>query len=177
MYLITEQENIEKDIEQLKSSNKIIEHSEKFIPFPYQSFFNLRHWRKSPQSLKIFFQALSCFFSISNQDFLTELKVNQQLIRTMDSYQPSTIVMNEFRMKYLNLKEISLEYLPKKSFDAYNIAIWIHNIVENEHLNRIKQSEIENELSQLYINRSNKQKEIQLIEQKIKALKKILFFN
>jgi hypothetical protein len=63
--LIKEEENIEKEIEEMqqsKSLNKIIDQSEKIISFPYQLFFNLRHWRKAPQSLKIFFQALTCFF-------------------------------------------------------------------------------------------------------------------
>jgi hypothetical protein len=83
--------------------------------------------------------------------------------------------MDEFRMKYSNLKEISSEYIRNKSFDAYAIAIWMHNIED-----RIKQPQIENEkqlekkLNQLYINLSNKQKEIQLIEHKIKTLKKNL---
>jgi hypothetical protein len=35
--------------------------------FPYQSLLNLRHWRKAPKSLKLFFQALACVVPISNQ--------------------------------------------------------------------------------------------------------------
>lgn len=54
--------------------------------------------------------------------------------------------MNEFRMKYLNLYEISCEYIRKKSFDAYMIAIWMHSIEENE---RLRQLEIENRLKEI----------------------------
>ena len=151
--------------------------TEKKISFPCQSFLNLRHWRKPPKNLKLFFQALSCFFSIPNNDFLMKLKVNKNLLYC---YQPSSNVMNEFRVKYFHLKEISPEYLRKKSLDAYFISIWMQNIEENERLNRIQQPQIENqkrlekELIQLKINLSSKQKEIELIENKIQNLKKNL---
>jgi len=69
--------------------------------------FITRHWRKAPKSLKIFFQTLSCFFSILNHDLLAELKVNHNLIQTIKFYQPSSTVMNGFRIKYSNLKEIA----------------------------------------------------------------------
>lgn len=94
--------------------------------FPYQSFANLRHWRKAPKSLKIFFQALTCFFALSNQrDFLTELKVNHRFIHTIKTYRPSSIVLDEFRMNYSNLEQLSLDSIRKKSFDAYLVACWI----------------------------------------------------
>jgi hypothetical protein len=124
--------------------------------------------------LKIFFQALACLFSISKHDFLTELKVNHNLFRN----QSSTAAMDEFRIKYVNLLEVSPKYIRTKSLDAYLIALWMHNIEENERLNRIRQPQIENkkqlekQLIQLNTNLLNKQKEIQLTEDKIKTLKK-----
>jgi hypothetical protein len=168
---------IEKEIEQSKSFNKILHQSENFISFPYHSFLNLRHWRKPPKSLKLFFQALACLFSISNHDFFTELKMNHNLFQTIQFYQPSSIIMDEFRMKYSNLTEISPDYIRNKSSDAYAIALWMHNIVENERLNRLKQPQIENQkqletkLIHLNTNLSTRQKEIQLTEDKIKSLK------
>lgn len=83
--------------------------------------------------------------------------------------QPSATVIDEFRMKYFNLKGISPEYIREKSFDAYLIAIWMYNIEENERSHRIKQPQIEhrkqleNQLIQLNLNLVNKQKEIELI--------------
>ena len=131
----------EKKIEQVKSHDESIDQAEEIVSFPYRSLLNLRHWRKAPKSLKPFIQALTCLFSISNHDFLTELKINHQLIHNLKSYRPSSIVMDEFRMKYSNLIEISPEYIRTKSFDAYLISIWLHQIDENERLNRIKQTE------------------------------------
>lgn len=80
-------------------------------------------------------------------------------------------------MKYSNLTEISPDYIRNKSSDAYAIALWMHNIVENERLNRLKQPQIENqqqlETKLIHLNRnlSTLQKEIQLTEDKIKSLK------
>lgn len=96
--------------------------------------------------------------------------MNHHLIHNLKFYQPSSTIIDEFRMKYLNLKEISLEYIRNKSLDAYMIAIWMYNIEHNERLNRIKQ--IENKLNELHIKYFNKHKEIQLIEYKIQTLRK-----
>jgi hypothetical protein len=106
--------------------------------------------------------------------------MHHKLIPAMEFYRPSSTVIDEFRKKYSNLEAISPEYIRKKSFDAYAIAVWMHNIEGNERLNRIKQPHIENQkrlenkLNQLYTNLSNKQKELQIIGQKIKTLKKNL---
>ena len=162
--LIKERQIIENQIEEIKQSESF--DREKVIPFPLQSFLNLRYWRKPPKTLKIFFQALACLFSITKHDFLTELKLNHHHLY---QNQPSAAVMDEFRMKYFNLKEISPEYIRNKSLDAYLIAIWMHNIEENERLHRIKQPQIErrkqleNKLIQLNLNLVNKQKEIETI--------------
>jgi hypothetical protein len=88
------------------------DNSNRQIEFPYQSLLNLRHWRKALKSFKPFFQVLTCLFSM-------ELKVNHQLIHTLEFYRPLPVVM---RMKYSNLREISSEYIRTKSFDAYMIA-------------------------------------------------------
>ncbi|CAF2356898.1 unnamed protein product [Rotaria sp. Silwood2] len=144
--LFKEKQIIEKEIEEIKQSklfNKIIDQQDNFILFPYRSFLNLRHWHRAPKRLKIFFQALAYLFSIKTNDFLTELKLNHNLIRKIQFYQPSSTVLDEFRINFFHLNEISLEYIQNKSFDAYTIAIWIHNIENTDRLKRLKQPEIE----------------------------------
>ncbi|CAF0720761.1 unnamed protein product [Rotaria sp. Silwood1] len=183
LQLFKEKQIIEKQIEEIKQSklfNKIINQKENFISFPYRSFLNLRHWHRAPKRLKIFFQALAYLFSIKTNDFLTELKINPNLIRKIQFYQPSSTIMNEFRIKFFHLNEISLEYIRNKSLDAYTIAIWIYNIEKNERLKQLQQPEIENQkelknkLIELNLNLFNKQKEIQLSEDKIKTLKETI---
>ncbi|CAF0908211.1 unnamed protein product [Adineta steineri] len=170
LHINKEKEFLEKNIEEIKQSklfNTTIYPLEPSISFPYQSFFNIRHWRKAPKTLKIFFQALSCFFAITNNYFLIELKTKYNFIEKLQIYQPSSIVINEFRIKYSNLKEISPDYIRNKSFDAYNISIWLQNFIENDRLFRFQQSQIddkkqlEHRLNQFHINLTNKQKELQ----------------
>ncbi|CAF1038844.1 unnamed protein product [Adineta steineri] len=173
LHINKEKKFLEKNIEEIKQSklfNTIIYPLEPSISFPYQSFFNIRHWRKAPKALKIFFQALSCFFAITNNYFLIELKTKHNFIEKLQFYQPSSVVINEFRIKYSNLKEISPDYIRNKSFDAYIISIWLQNFIENDRLFRFQQSQIddkkqlEHQLDQLHINLTNKQKELQSTE-------------
>ena len=173
--LIAEQEIIDGEIQAMPVIQPF-DQEEKYFSFPYQSFLNLRHWRKAPKSLKLFFQALACLFSISSMDFLTALKVNHHL----KSYQPSSTVMDEFRQKYANGIEISPEYIRTKSFDAYLIAVWVQQIDENERFHRMRhahlvnQREIEMKLKELHRQSTNKYAEIQIIDQRIRSLKKNL---
>ncbi|CAF3317939.1 unnamed protein product, partial [Rotaria sp. Silwood2] len=102
--------------------------------------------------------------------------LNHNLIPKIKFYQPSSTVLDEFRINFFHLNEISLEYIQNKSFDAYTIANWIHNIENTDRLKRLKQPEIENQkqlknkLNELNLNLFNKQKEIQLIENKIETV-------
>lgn len=173
--LIAEQEILNGEIQAMPAIQPF-DQEEKYFSFPYQSFLNLRHWRKPPKSLKLFFQALACLFSISAMDFLTALKVNPHL----KSFHPSSTVMDEFRQKYGNSIEISPEYIRTKSFDAYLIAVWIQQIDENEQFHRMRrahldsQREIEMKLKELHRQSTNKHAEIQIIDQQIRSLKKNL---
>lgn len=177
--LIVEQEILEKEIEELPCIQSF-DQQEKDFDFPYQSFLNLRHWRKAPKTLKGFFQALACLCSIPTRDFLTTLKANHQFIDHLKSYRPSSMVMDEFRLKYTNSNEISPEYIRTKSIDAYLIVLWMHEIDDNELFNRMKsahlneQNRVEMKLNELQRQSANKSKEIQLINETIRNLKKNL---
>lgn len=174
--LIAEQVIIDQDIQALPGLQSF-DQEEKQFSFPYQSFLNLRHWRKAPKSLKGFFQALSCLFSISSMDFLTTLKANHDLLK---SYYPSSTIMDEFRLKYTNAIDISPEYIRTKSFDAYLIAIWIQQIDENERFHRMRdahlenQREIERKSKELHRQSTDNYAQIQIIDQQMTNLKKNL---
>ncbi|UJR26299.1 hypothetical protein I4U23_007637 [Adineta vaga] len=151
---------------QSKLFEKDLHISNKSIPFPFQSFLNIRHWRKAPKNLRRFFQALTYLYSTNKHDFLTELKSNEKFIQIIRNYQPSETIMDEFRTKFSNLQDISSDYIRHKSSDAYKISLWMHNLVENQRLNRIKQLQLEGEIFQLNIDLSTSKKEIESIEEK-----------
>ena len=120
-----EKQRLEKEIErihQIKSTDEITdEPSMSVVPFPHQSFLHLRHWRRAPKSLKVFLQALACFFSTSKRDFLSELRSHPKLCL----HPPSATALNEFRATFLHVEQVSPEHLRKRSIDAYQIAIWL----------------------------------------------------
>ncbi|CAF1087608.1 unnamed protein product [Adineta ricciae] len=137
--------------------------------FPFRSFLNLRHWRKTPKSLKTFFRVLSYMFS--TDDFLSELRRNSNFVKTIQKHHLSQEKLLEFEQKFSRLPELSSDYIRHKSSDAYQICLWLHHYLEDEHNSRTQQLQIEKELLQLNIDLSTTQKQIDRLQEKIKTFK------
>lgn len=176
VHLTEEKERIEKDLDatyQLIRSSEFSNAAIRTVSLPHSSFLRLRHWRKGPKTLKIFFQALACLFSLPDKHFLTELKANPTVLL----HSPSPNDLDIFRTKFLHLKEISPAFVRHKSVDAHLIAVWMSQIEEND---RVRRAQVEHDQQQqqwqatiVEDNKklSSRQQEIQLIEHKLTSLK------
>ena len=177
--LTDEKERIEKDLDttyQLIRSSQFSNAAIRTVSLPHSSFLRLRHWRKGPKTLKIFFQALACLFSVPDKHFLTELKVNPTVIL----HSPSPDGLDVFRTKFLHLKEISPAFVRDKSVDAHLIAVWMSQIEEND---RVRRAQVEHDQQQQQWQAkivddnkklSSRKQEIELIEHKLASLKQAL---